>query len=101
MKKLLLSVLAPFTVLAAFAQCVPISEFGGSGLELSPAQLEPIYACNECDDYEVVISVQTLADTILSVELAPGNPPLDVEVFIDFVRLDSVAGLPAESLRRN
>ena len=95
MKKILLSILVPFAVNASFAQCVPSDDFAGTGLQLSPTVLEPIYACNDCDDYEVVISVQTMADTTLSVELAPGQPPIDVTVFMDFFRLDSIAGLPA------
>ncbi len=94
MKKTILSVLAPLAVTAAIAQCVPSSDFVGTGLQLSPEQLNPIFACNDCGDYEVVISVQTFADTTLSVVLAPGNPPLDVTVFADFFRLDSIGGIP-------
>ncbi len=80
---------------AAIAQCVPGTEFMGTGLTLAPAQLEPVFACTECGDHEVLISVQTFADTTLPVELSPGNPPLDVVVFADFFRLDSIGGLPS------
>lgn len=95
MKKTLLSFLFPMAVATAFGQCVPTTDFVGTGLQLAPTQLEPIFACNDCDDYEVIISVQTFADTVLSVELAPGNPPLDVTVFADRFRLDSIGGLPS------
>ena len=78
-----------------FAQCVPVPGFSGSGIAFQPVQLDPVYTCAGCGDQEVVISLQTFADTTLSVELTPGNPPLDVTVFADFFRLDSIAGLPA------
>ena len=94
MKKILLSFLAPLAATAVLAQCVPTEEFVNSGLELSPAQLAPVLACTECGDHEVVISVQTFADTTLAVELTPGQPPLDVTVLADFFRLDSIGGLP-------
>ena len=94
MKKILLSFLAPLAATALMAQCVPTSDFGSSGLELSPTQLPPVLACTGCGDHEVVISVQTFADTTLAVELTPGQPPLDVTVLADFFRLDSIGGLP-------
>jgi hypothetical protein len=94
MKKTLLSILAPFAATLAMAHCVPTEDFFGTGLQLSPIELEPIFACTECGDFEVVISIQTFADTTLSVELAPENPPLDVTVLTDFFRLDSIGGLP-------
>lgn len=94
MKKALLTILAPFAVSAAVAQCVPATDFDGTGLDLSPNELAPVLACVGCGDHEVEFSVQTFADTVLSVELAPGNPPLDVVVYADFFRLDSIGGLP-------
>lgn len=94
MKNTLLTTLATLVVSAAIAQCVPTTDFDGTGLDLSPNQLAPVLACVGCGDHEVEFSVQTFADTVLSVELAPGNPPLDVVVFADFFRLDSIGGLP-------
>lgn len=94
MKRILL-----FALLAALsnqvsAQCVPSTEFTGSGIAFLPQPLETVYTCTGCGDHEVVLSLQTFADTTLSVVLAPGNPPLDVTVYADFFRLDSIAGLP-------
>jgi hypothetical protein len=79
----------------AQAQCVPESGFTGTGLTFAPSMLETVYACTDCGDHVRVISIQTFADTTLSVELAPGNPPLDVTVLADFFRLDSIGGLPS------
>jgi hypothetical protein len=56
--------------------------------------MNPVYACMDCGDHTRTISVQTFADTTLSVEIQPGNPPLDVTVLADFFRLDSIGGLP-------
>ena len=90
---LTLTAIAASTMFAA-AQCVPESDFSGGTLELSNSPLEPVYACMGCGDHVRTISVQTFADTTLSVEIQPGNPPLDVTVFADFFRLDSIGGLP-------
>ncbi|MCF8275642.1 MAG: T9SS type A sorting domain-containing protein [Flavobacteriales bacterium] len=95
MKKLLLSIFTISIGLNASAQCVPVSGFTGTGVAFLPIQLEPVYACLDCGDQERIISVHTLADTVLSIELAPGNPPLDVTVYADFFRLISVEGLPS------
>ncbi|MBI1288022.1 MAG: T9SS type A sorting domain-containing protein [Flavobacteriales bacterium] len=77
-----------------FAQCVPATDFSGSGIAFRPTALPPVFACTDCGDKEVVLSLQTFADTTLTIELSPGNP-LDVTVFADRFRLDSIAGLPA------
>lgn len=77
------------------AQCVPHNGFTGSGIAFSPVPMNPVYAYVGSGDLETVLSLQTFADTTLSVELAPGNPPLNVTVFADLFRLDSIAGLPA------
>ena len=95
MKKLFTSLAA--VILAAgvaHSQCTPETEFVGTGLTFSPEELAPVFTCVGCGDQTRVISIQTFADTTLSVELAPGNPALDVQVFADFFRLDSIAGLP-------
>lgn len=94
MKKLLLTLFAAAAGLTTSAQCVPESDFSTGTLELSNTQLEPVYACTDCGDHVRTLSVQTFADTTLSVEIQPGNPPLDVTVFADFFRLDSIGGLP-------
>jgi hypothetical protein len=95
MKSILPSIFMLLFSGSLLAQCVPHAGFSGSGIAFYPAQLDPIFTCVGCGDQEVVISLQTFADTTLSVELSPGNPPLDVTVFADFFRLDSIAGLPA------
>lgn len=95
MKRTVLIIFSAFAILSANAQCVPSSGFSGNGIAFMPAQLEPVYTCAGCGDREVVLSLQTFGDTTLAVEISPGNPPLDVTVFADFFRLDSVAGLPA------
>lgn len=95
MKKSILLLIAAFgAVTASKAQCVPESDFEGTGLTFTPSTLDPVYACASCGDHTRVISIQTFADTTLNVELAPGNPPLAVTVFADFFRLDSIGGLP-------
>jgi hypothetical protein len=95
MKKLfILSATVLLFAVNANSQCVPGTDFDGTGLTLSPFNLEPVYACAGCGDHSRVISVQTFADTMLSVEVTPGNPPLDVTVFADRFRLDSIGGLP-------
>jgi hypothetical protein len=95
MKRTLLTLTAitASTIFAA-AQCVPESDFSGGTLELSNSPIDPVYACLGCGDHTRTISVQTFADTTLSVEIQPGNPPLDVTVYADFFRLDSIGGLP-------
>lgn len=94
MKKLLLTLCAIAAGFAASAQCLPVSDFSTGTLELSNSPIDPVYACADCGDHVRVISVQTFSDTTLSVELQPGQPPLDVTVFADFFRLDSIGGLP-------
>ena len=94
MRKTLLTCLAGLSSLSLFAQCVPSTDFVGGGLELSTTQLTPVYTCVGCGGQTRVISVQTFGDTALSVEIQPGNPPLDVTVLADFFRLDSIGGLP-------
>lgn len=95
MKKIMVSIgLFLLAMGAVLAQCTPDQEFNGTGLTFAPNQLAPVYTCAGCGDQVRVISIQTFTDTTLSVELAPGNPPLDVQVFADFFRLDSIAGLP-------
>lgn len=95
MKRFLLFVLLTVSALQGDAQCVPYNGFTGSGIAFSPVPLDPVYAYVGSGDLEVVLSLQTFADTTLSVELSPGNPPLDVTVYADFFRLDSIGGLPA------
>lgn len=95
MKRLLLSVLIVGFALQSKSQCIPFNEFTGSGIAFSPVPLNPVYAYVGSGDLEVVLSLQTFADTTLAVELSPGNPPLDVTVFADFFRLDSIGGLPS------
>lgn len=76
-------------------QCVPGTDFQGTGLTFTPqSTLTPVYTCTGCGDQLREISVQTFTDTMLSVEIQPGNPPLDVTVYADFFRLDSIGGLP-------
>ena len=91
---LLLSSIIAFAF-GAMAQCVPYSGFTGTGIAFSPVPMDPVYAYSGSGDIETVLSLQTFADTTLSVELAPGNPPLNVTVFADLFRLDSIDGLPA------
>lgn len=78
----------------ALGQCVPENDFSTGTLELSNSPIDPVYACTDCGSHVRTISVQTFADTTLSVEIQPGQPPLDVTVFADFFRLDSIGGLP-------
>jgi hypothetical protein len=94
MKRTVLSIISAFAFLSANAQCVPSPGFSGNGIAFMPTQLDPVFTCVGCGDHEVVISLQTFGDTTLSVELSPGNPPLDVTVLADFFRLDSIGGLP-------
>lgn len=94
MKKIFLLTTLCFSIeMSCMAQCVPSTDFTGSGVDFIPTQPDPIYACAGCGDYEVVISLRTLTDTLLAIELSPGNP-LDLTVFTDRMRLDSIAGLP-------
>ena len=80
---------------AALGQCVPVSTISGSGFMFTPSdQLNPVYACLDCGDQELSFSLQTFTDTVLSIDLSPGNPPVEVTVFADYFRLDSIAGLP-------
>lgn len=95
MKTTVLSIFSAFAIFSANAQCVPSPGFTGNGIAFMPAQLDPIFTCAGCGDQEVVISLQTFGDTTLAVEISPGNPPLDVTVYADRFRLDSIAGLPA------
>ncbi|MCF8461766.1 MAG: T9SS type A sorting domain-containing protein [Flavobacteriales bacterium] len=83
-------------LVAAFsmAQCTPTTGFTGWGMDLLPAELAPVESCFGCGSQERVISIRTLVDTVLSVEVVPGNPPLIVTVFADRFRLDSIGGLP-------
>ena len=94
MKKLLLILCVITAGIAASAQCLPESDFSTGTLELSNSSIDPVYACSDCGDQVRVISVQTFGDTTLSVVLQPGQPALDVTVFADFFRLDSIGGLP-------
>jgi hypothetical protein len=90
-----LSFISLFASMAAtMAQCVPNSGFTGSGVAFLPSEPIQVYSCAECGDQEVVISLQTFADTVLTIELQPGNP-LDITVFADQFRLDTIEGLPA------
>lgn len=95
MKRTVLSIISAFAFLSANAQCVPSLGFSGNGIAFMPSQLDPVFTCVGCGDHEVVLSLQTFGDTTLAVEISPGNPPLDVTVFADFFRLDSIGGLPA------
>ena len=95
MKTTLLTLASIFVTGAAIAQCVPEIGMTGAGFAFSSTPLEPVYACADCGDYERVFSLKTFVDTTLSVEISPGNPPLDVTVIADFFRLDSIGGLPA------
>jgi len=94
MKTILLSIAAVFTGFAAMAQCVPATSFTGSGFAFTPTQLSTVYACAGCGDQERVLSLKTLTDTTLSVVVG-NNPPLEVTVFADYFRVDSIGGLPA------
>ena len=94
MKRTLLTILAATSTLIAAAQCLPENDFSTGTFELSNAPIDPVYACTDCGSHVRTISVQTFSDTTLSVEIQPGNPPLDVTVFADFFRLDSIGGLP-------
>lgn len=78
----------------AMAQCVPNSTFTGSGVAFLPSEPIPVYTCSGCEDQEVVVNLRTFADTVLTIELQPGNP-LDITVFADQFRLDTIEGLPA------
>ena len=95
MKTILLSLLSLVFITATFGQCVPIASVTGSSFAFTPSeQLDPVYACAGCGDAERSFSLQTFADTTLTINLSPGNPPVDISVFADFFRLDSIAGLP-------
>lgn len=93
MKTVLLSIAVVFMGFSAMAQCVPSTELTGSGFAFTPNPLSTVYACTDCGDQERVLSLKTFTDTTLSVVIA-GNPPLDVTVFADYFRVDSIAGLP-------
>lgn len=75
------------------AQCTPESGFTGSGFAMLPAELDTVESCFGCGVQERVISFRTFTDTTLFVEIGPGNV-LEVTVYGDFLRLDSIAGLP-------
>lgn len=94
MRRFLFTLLMVGAGASVLAQCIPSEEFTGSGMDFIPLQPDPIYACAECADHEVVISLRTFTDTMLTIELSPGNPS-DITVFADHFRLDSIAGLPA------
>ncbi|MCF8465476.1 MAG: T9SS type A sorting domain-containing protein [Flavobacteriales bacterium] len=95
MKTISLSFALLLVATFSFAQCTPATDFTGWGMDLLPAELAPVESCFGCGDQERVISIRTLVDTVLSVEVVPGNPPLIVTVFADRFRLDSIEGLPA------
>lgn len=78
----------------SFAQCVPTDDFTGSTLAVSTSVFTPVYACADCGDHVRVLSIQTFADTTLSVVVDTSQPALNVTVFADRFRLDSIGGLP-------
>lgn len=95
MKKTITIFLSLFLIGAqSFAQCVPTNDFSGSTLAVSASALTPVYACADCGDHVRVLSIQTFADTTLTVVVDPDQPALNVTVFADRFRLDSIAGLP-------
>lgn len=96
MKKI--SVLALACLVFSFnlsAQCVATDDFTSGTLELSSTAMTPVYACADCGDHVRVLSLQTFADTTLSVVVDTSQPALEVTVFADRFRLDSIGGLPA------
>lgn len=93
MKYVILLITGLFSGLNGFAQCNSSNDFTGWGVDFLPETVS-VYTCAGCGDHTATVSLRTFTDTALTIEIQPGSP-LDITVFADRFRLDSIAGLPA------
>lgn len=94
MKKTLLTIIAGvFTAGFANAQCTPDAALAGESFGLWPDSLETVYTCTGCGDHTRIVDLVTFADTILAVEIIPGNPQ-DVTIYIDAFKITDVRNVP-------
>jgi hypothetical protein len=95
MKKTLLTIIAGvFTAGFANAQCTPDAALAGNSFGLWPDSLETVYTCVGCGDHTRVVDIVTFSDTVMSVEIVPGNPT-NVTIYVDAFKIVDVRNVPA------